>query len=326
MSRFLVTGGAGFIGSNFIRHLLAKDPDCFVINLDKLTYAGNLANLESVSQNPRYQFVRGDVCDTSLVRRLMGQVDWVVHFASETHVDRSIDSAEDFIETNIRGTQVLLDAAREQCHIHRFIHFSTDEVYGSTVSGEFSETSRFNPSSPYAASKAAGDLLVQAYVKTHRTPAIILRGCNNFGPYQYPEKVIPLFITNLIENKKIPVYGNGENSREWMYVEETCRAILFVCDKGQIGQVYNVGSGDEMRNIDLARKLLSLLKKDETSIAFVKDRLGHDWRYKLNSNKLRNLGFEVSGKFDVHLRETVDWYLAQKSWWGSLKKDVYTIK
>ncbi|MBI4387806.1 MAG: GDP-mannose 4,6-dehydratase, partial [Candidatus Omnitrophica bacterium] len=232
MKRFLVTGGAGFIGSNFIRYLLKNNSDVSVINLDKLTYAGNLENLRDLESDSKYQFVHGDICNARLVEQLLQKVDWVVHFASETHVDRSIDCADDFIQTNVVGTRVLLDAVRLTGRIHRFLHFSTDEVYGSTAQGEFSEDAPFQPTSPYSASKAAADLMVQAYQKTHKVPAIILRGCNNYGPYQYPEKVIPLFITNLLEEKKVPLYSHGENSREWIYVEDTCRAIMLVSEKG----------------------------------------------------------------------------------------------
>lgn len=326
MTRILVTGGAGFIGSNFIRYVLEKYTDVSVINLDKLTYAGNLDNLKSLESDPRYRFVHGDVCDKNLVRSLLARVDQIVHFASETHVDRSIDSGYDFVHTNVMGTQILLETVLEGGRIGRFIHFSTDEVYGSIAQGAFHENSPFQPTSPYAASKAGADLLAQAYVKTHRLPVIILRGCNNFGPYQYPEKAIPLFITNLIEGKKIPLYSQGENTREWIFVEDTCRAILFALEKGRAGEAYNVGSDFEVKNIDLVKMILKKLNKNEDQITYVKDRLAHDLRYKLNSEKIRMLGFKIGTNFESGLDRTVDWYKKNQSWWGRLKKDRYTVK
>ena len=326
MKRFLVTGGAGFIGTNFIRYLLKNEPNAFVINLDKLTYAGNLENLKDVERNSRYQFVQGDICNVQLVEPLLQKVDWVVHLASETHVDRSIDRAEDFIQTNVVGTRVLLDATRKISRLKRFIHFSTDEVYGAVAKGEFNEDSPFRPTSPYAASKAAADLMVQAYQRTHKIPAVIMRGCNNYGPYQYPEKVIPLFVTNLLEGKKVPLYSRGENSREWMYVEDTCRAILLVCECGKIGEAYNTGSGFELTNLELAKAILKLLGLDEKSILFVKDRPAHDLRYKLDSSKIRQLGFETTASFPERLKSTTLWYRENKQWWKTLKKDRYTLK
>ena len=326
MRRFLVTGGAGFIGSHFIKFLLKKDSEASVINLDKLTYAGNLSNLKEIENNPRYTFAHGDVCDVRLVRSLINRVDWVVHFASETHVDRSIDSGEDFIRTNVLGTQVLLQAMLETQRIERFIHFSTDEVYGSTTQGKFKEETPLCPTSPYAASKAGADLLAQAYIKTHRLPIIILRGCNNFGPNQYPEKAIPLFITNILEGKKIPLYSKGENSREWIFVEETSRAILFACEHGRKGEVYNVGSGFELKNIDLIKMILKIMKKTENEITYVKDRLAHDLRYYLDSNKINSLGFRVTSNFEDNLKSTINWYKENESWWKALKHDRYTVK
>ena len=326
MRRFLVTGGSGFIGSNFVRFLLREQKDVHVINLDKLTYAGNPENLKDVEKSSQYRFVHGDICDVRLVRSLMGQVDWVVHFASETHVDRSIDSAQDFVRTNVLGTQILLEAVLESYRIERFIHFSTDEVYGSTVKGSFHEESPFQPTSPYAASKASADLLAQSYIKTHRLPVIILRGCNNFGPCQYPEKAIPLFITNLLEGKKIPLYSRGENTREWIYVEDTCRAILFICERGRVGEAYNVGSDFELKNIALVKMILEFMKQDEDQVAYVKDRLAHDFRYRLNSDKIKSLGFNLAGKFENQLKSTIEWYRQHERWWKRLKKDQYTLK
>ncbi len=326
MRRFLITGGAGFIGSNFIRFLLRSHPDISIVNLDKLTYAGNLENLKEIENNLHYQFVKGDICNARLMERLMQSADTVVHFASETHVDRSIDSAEDFVQTNIVGTRALLDAALKTRRMRRFIHFSTDEVYGAVREGYFTEESPFRPTSPYAASKAAADLMVQAYQKTHRIPAIILRGCNNFGPYQFPEKVIPLFITNLLEGKNIPIYARGENSREWIYVEDTCRAIYLAQERGSVGDVYNVGSDFELKNIELARRILGEMNSNDSRIAFVKDRPAHDLRYRLKSARIKQLGFQIESSFDVQLRLTIDWYQKNKNWWKPLKKDRYTLK
>ena len=260
------------------------------------------------------------------MRMLLQKVDWIVHFASETHVDRSIDSAEDFIQTNVVGTRVLLDAILASRRIERLIHFSTDEVYGSTAAGEFSEESPICPTSPYAASKAAADLMVQSYQKTYRIPSIVLRGCNNFGPFQYPEKVIPLFITNLLEGKKVPLYSRGENSREWIYVEDTAQAIALVCQRGRVGEIYNVGSGFEMRNLDLAKAILTSLDCDEGSISYVKDRLAHDLRYRLNSTKIKQLGLKISIPFHERLKSTVEWYRGNKKWWRDLKNNRYTVK
>ena len=320
MNRFLVTGGSGFIGSNFIRFLLREEPQAFVINFDKLTYAGNPENLKEIEHHQNYRFVLGDVCDGRLVQELVGQVDWVVHFASETHVDRSIDSSEDFIQTNVVGTRVLLDSILKSRRLQKFIHFSTDEVYGPISRGSVSEESPFRPTSPYAASKAAADLLVQAYQKTHRIPAVILRGCNNFGPHQYPEKVIPLFITNLLEGKKVPLYSRGENVREWIYAEDTCRAIQLACRRGQAGEAYNIGSDFEITNFELAKMILSFLGFDEKQISFVKDRLAHDIRYRLDSTKIKQLGFRPANSFRAGLEATIGWYRNHEAWWKPLVK------
>lgn len=326
MKQILVTGGAGFIGSNFIRLMLKERPALSIINLDKLTYAGNLDNLRDVESNPNYAFVQGDVCDRTLLRSLLIRVDGIVHFASETHVDRSIDASDDFLRTNVMGTQALLDEARSAGRIERFVHISTDEVYGSTAQGAFHEDSPMEPSSPYSASKAAADLLVQSYIKTHHFPAVILRGCNNFGPYQYPEKVIPLFVTNLIEKKKLPLYSRGENSREWIYVEDMCRAAHFLLEQGRVGEAYNVGSGFEMTNSELVRQILGIFGLDESWVSYVKDRPAHDLRYRLDTSKLNRLGFAVNTQFREGLQRTADWYRKNEHWWKPLKQDRYTLK
>ena len=325
MKRFLVTGGSGFIGSNFIRFFLKAHPEISLINLDKLTYAGLRKNTEEFESDPRYKFVHGDICDAALVQKSMERVDCVIHFAAETHVDRSIDSSYDFIRTNVLGTGILLEAARKS-KVKRFIHFSTDEVYGSRKEGSFVETDLLNPSSPYSASKAAGDLLALSYWKTHQLPVVILRCSNNFGPYQFPEKVIPLFITNLIEDKKVPLYGKGANIRDWLYVDDCGEAVDFVLQHGVSGEIYNVGGGCELNNSELAHLILKSLSETDRMIEYVQDRPAHDFRYSLETSKLKRLGFVIQPKFEAHLRQTIKWYQDNKAWWQPLKKDTYTLK
>lgn len=325
MKKILVTGGMGFIGSHFVRNVLKEHPDWFVVNLDKLTYAGNPKNLADLEGHARYEFVQGDICDDALIARIASRVEMIVNFAAETHVDRSIDSAEDFIETNVQGTRVLLDAARRFGH-GLYLHVSTDEVYGSIREGSFSEISPLEPNSPYAASKAASDLVVLAYVKTYGIPAIITRACNNYGPYQFPEKVIPLFVTNLSEKKKVPLYGDGRNVREWIHVEDHCRALDLLITSGQRGQIYNVGSQEEISNNDLTNKILKFFGLAESWIERVPDRLGHDFRYSLDTSKIRKSGFKPKWGFNEGLRQTIDWYLRNEWWWQPLKKDAYTLK
>lgn len=325
MKRFLVTGGSGFIGSNFLRYFLNKYSDISVINLDKITYAGNPANTKGLESLSRYEFVSGDICDSALVRELMANVDAVIHFAAETHVDRSIHSSHDFILTNILGTNVLLDAARVH-GIKRFLHFSTDEVYGSRKTGSFIESDHLNPSSPYSASKAASDLLALAYWKTHKVPVIVMRCSNNFGPYQFPEKVIPLFITNLIEGKKVPLYATGENVRDWLYVGNCVEAIDFILHRGEVGEIYNVGGNCELSNIELTSAILKEFGKNKDQIQYVEDRPAHDFRYSINSSKLERLGFKIKANFPFHLKETACWYQAHSEWWKPLKKDAFTLK
>src|SRR5499433_823022 len=287
--KLLVTGGAGFIGSNFVRHVLTAHPEDAVVNLDKLTYAGNLENLRDVEANSRYRFVHGDIGDGALARDAMRGVDAVVHFAAETHVDRSNLGAHDFLRTNVTGTYTLLEAAR-QLKVPRFVLVSTDEVYGSIAAGAARESDPLNPSNPYSASKAAGDLLARAYWLTHRLPVLVTRSSNNYGPYQYPEKVIPLFVTNALEDRPLPLYGDGRNVRDWLYVLDNCAALDLVLRKGQDGEIYNIGGSNEVENIALTRAILGVLGKPETFITRVTDRPGHDRRYALDSSKVHGLG------------------------------------
>ena len=320
--RILVTGGAGFIGSNFVRHVLAAHPEDSVVNLDKLTYAGNPENLRDVEGHPRYHFVLGDICDGALVRELMAGVDAVVHMAAETHVDRSNLGADDFLRTNVMGTHTLLEAARA-VKVGRFLAVGTDEVYGSVAHGASRETDALNPSNPYSASKAAADLLARAYWLTHRLPVVVTRSSNNFGPYQYPEKVIPLFVTNALEDRPLPLYGDGKNVRDWLYVLDNCAAIDLVLRNGQDGEIYNIGGGNEVENVTLTRRILALLGKPESFIAPVADRPGHDRRYALDSGKVRGLGWQPAHSFDAALGATVEWYRAHEAWWKPIKSGAY---
>jgi len=320
--KILVTGGAGFIGSNFIRHVLARHPDDSVVNLDKLAYAGNLENLRDVEANPRYRFVKGDICDGRVVRETMRGVDAVAHFAAETHVDRSNLAADDFLRTNVTGTFTLLEAARE-LGIGRFLAVSTDEVYGSIAEGAAREGDGLNPSNPYSASKAAADLLARAYWTTHRLPVVITRSSNNFGPYQYPEKVIPLFVTNAIEDKALPLYGDGRNVRDWLYVLDNCEAIDLVLRKGAVGEIYNIGGAAEVQNVTLTRRILALLGKPESLITPVADRPGHDRRYALDSGKIHALGWAPAVSFDAALAATVEWYRTHEAWWKPIKSGAF---
>ncbi len=325
MKTLLVTGGCGFIGSHFIKRFIKTHPDWKIVNLDKLTYSGNPQNTRELQNDPRYEFIQGDICDCAAVESVMSRVQAIVHFAAETHVDRSIDKAEDFLITNILGTRVLLEAARRR-GIERFIHISTDEVYGSVLEGSVNEEAPLLPNSPYSASKAGGDLLVRSYEITYHYPAIIVRASNNFGPNQYPEKVIPLFVTNLIEGKKLPLYGRGDNRREWIYVEDNCRAIELVFDQGRQGEVYNVGAGNEMSNLDLAQAILKALGAGGDRIEYVTDRPGHDFRYCLDTTKIRLLGFKPEWTFEAALAKTIQWYKENQSWWQPLKQDKFTVK
>jgi len=320
--KILVTGGAGFIGSNFVRHVLGAHPDDAVVNLDKLTYAGNPDNLRDVERDPRYRFVKGDICDAALVRPLVASVDAVVHFAAETHVDRSNLGADDFLQTNVNGTHTLLEAARE-ARLGRFVLVGTDEVYGSITRGAAREQDALNPSNPYSASKAAADLLGRAYFITHKLPVLVTRSSNNFGPYQYPEKVIPLFITNALEDRPLPLYGDGRNVRDWLYVLDNCAAIDLVLRRGVDGEIYNIGGGNEVDNVALTRQILGLLRKPESLITPVADRPGHDRRYALDSAKLAGLGWAPAHSFAAALEATVGWYRAHEAWWKPIKSGAF---
>ncbi len=320
--KILVTGGAGFIGSNFVRHVLAAHPDDAVVNLDKLTYAGNLENLRDVEGDRRYRFVKGDICDAATVREAMRGMDAVAHFAAETHVDRSNAGADEFLRTNVTGTYMLLEAARE-LNVGRFLAVGTDEVYGSIPQGRARERDALNPSNPYSASKAAADLLARAYWTTHRLPVVITRSSNNFGPYQYPEKVIPLFVTNALEDKPVPLYGDGKNVRDWLYVLDNCAAIDLVLRKGKDGEIYNIGGGAEIENLVLTRQILRLLSKPESLITPVTDRPGHDRRYALDSSKVHGLGWKPAHSFAAALEATVEWYRAHESWWKPIKSGAF---
>ena len=316
--RLVVTGGAGFIGSNFVRHMLSTDDDIEIVNLDKLTYAGNLENLRDVEDDERYTFVKGDICDAGVVAAALRGADAVVNFAAETHVDRSISSPQDFIRTDVLGTHTLLEAVRE-LDIGRYVQISTDEVYGSIEEGAFTEESAFRPSSPYSASKAGADLLVLASHHTYGTPVLITRSSNNYGPWQYPEKIVPLFITNAIDEQALPVYGDGLNVRDWLYVEDNCAAIATVLHKGIVGEVYNVGGGNEVTNLDLTQGILERLGKHGDLIRFVADRPGHDRRYAVDCTKVKSLGWEPRTAFKDGLRHTVDWYRDNPQWWRTIK-------
>ena len=317
--KLFVTGGCGFIGSNFIRHILSKYRNYKVVNLDKLTYCGCRENLIDIKAYSRYTFVKGDICDRKLVDKIAKGCSAIINFAAESHVDRSIKDASCFVRTNVHGVHVLLDAAKKN-KLNRFIHISTDEVYGSIPKGSFKETSLLHPNSPYAASKAAGDHLALAYYATFKVPVIVTRSSNNFGPYQFPEKVIPLFITNLLENKKVPLYGDGLNVRDWLYVLDNCKAIDIVLHKGRIGEIYNIGGGFEAPNIKLACSILKYLNKPKKVIKYVSDRLGHDRRYSLDSAKIRQLGWIPIVDFNEAIKETIEWYKNNKAWWKNKKQ------
>jgi len=321
----LVTGGAGFIGSNFIRYLLKNYPSYQVINLDKLTYAGNLDNLSDIEKSPNYRFIKGDICDQKLVEEVVTNgIDVIVNFAAETHVDRSLYDPKSFVLTNITGTQVLLEAALKY-KIKRYVQISTDEVYGSVEKGEFfTEESKLLPNSPYSASKAGADLLVRSYFKTFKVPALITRSSNNYGPYQFPEKLIPLFITNALVDKELPVYGDGLYIRDWIYVEDNCKGIDLVLHKGKEGEIYNLGGGAEKTNLEITNLILQYLNKPASLIKYVKDRPAHDRRYAMECKKAEEeLGFKPKVKLEQGLKKTVEWYLANRSWWEKVKSGEY---
>lgn len=321
MTTILVTGGAGFIGNCFIRHMLQKYSNYKIINLDALTYAGNLENLYDVKDNPNYEFVNGDICDRDLVTQIVSGVDMIVNFAAETHVDRSITGPEIFIETNVKGTMTLLQAAKE-FNIERYLQVSTDEVYGTLGdTGYFTETTPLAPNSPYSASKAGADMLVRAYYETYKVPTLITRCSNNYGPYQYPEKLIPFFISRLLKCEKVPVYGDGLNVRDWLYVYDHCAAIDTVLHKGRVGEVYNIGGHNEKTNLEITHLILDAMNKDESSIEYVQDRLGHDRRYAISNDKITSeLGWKPSVTFEEGILLTIDWYLNNKSWMESIEQ------
>ena len=312
-----ITGGAGFIGSNYVRYILNNTDDEVTV-FDALTYAGNLSTMRDVENNSRYKFVKGNICDAAAVADAMKGHDAVVHFAAESHVDRSIDGSEDFIHTNCFGTNTVIDTARK-LDVSRVLHIGTDEVYGSVEVGSSLETDPLEPRSPYSASKAGSDLIALAYHHTHGTPVVVTRCTNNFGPYQYPEKAIPLFTTNLLDGKKIPLYGDGLNERDWLYVDDHCTGVHLVLEKGNVGEIYNIGAGNETPNRVLVDKLLALLGKDDSSVNYVADRLGHDRRYSVDIAKITALGWKRARSLDEALEQTVAWYRDNRWWWEPLK-------
>ncbi len=322
--KIFVTGGAGFIGSNFIRHVLGKRPSDIVVNFDKLTYAGNLANLQSVSDNSNHKFERGDICDAASLEKAMNGCDAVVHFAAESHVDRSIYEPAPVIQTNVTGTFTLLEVSRK-ISVGRFVHVSTDEVYGDIPPGVFAdENFPLRPSSPYSASKAASDLLVQSYIRTYNFPAVITRSSNNYGPYQFPEKFVPLMITNAQSGKALPIYGDGKQQRDWLHVEDNCRGIFSVLEKGKVGEVYNIGGLDLEENLTLVRRILKLTGKSEGLVSYVQDRPGHDRRYALNCKKMETeLGWRPAIALEDGLGRTIDWYKNSGDWLASVRSREY---
>lgn len=324
MKKMLITGGAGFIGSNFVRYVLDKHADYEIVNLDALTYCGNLENLSGIEDNPNYTFCKGDITDKELVLEITADVDYIVNFAAESHVDRSIEDPEIFIKSNVLGTQVLLDAAKEH-GIQKYLQVSTDEVYGSLgKTGYFREDTPLAPNSPYSASKASADLMVRVYNKTFDLPVNITRCSNNYGPYQFPEKLIPLMISNALENKPLPVYGDGMNVRDWLHVYDHCSAIDLVLHKGKIGEIYNIGGNNEKKNIEIVKLILQNLNKPESLINFVTDRLGHDRRYAIDSTKIQSgLGWKPKYTFETGIAETIKWYLDNRKWWERIKSGEY---
>ena len=317
----LVTGGAGFIGSNFVRHALATHPDWRITTLDKLTYAGRIETLQDIVPDPRHTFVRGDITDARVAAPLVASSEIVVHFAAETHVDRSILGAGDFLTTDVIGTFVLLEAARSAPRLRRFVQISTDEVYGSVPEGASAESDELKPRNPYSASKAGADRLAYSYWATYGVPVVITRASNNYGPFQFPEKVIPLFVTNALDDMPVPLYGDGLNVRDWLHVSDHCRAIDLLIRLGEPGEVYNIGGGNQIRNIDLTRALLQLVGRPESLISRIPDRPGHDRRYCLETHKLRSLGWEPRVAFDAGLRDTAAWYRDNEWWWRPIKEE-----
>src|SRR5262245_24775671 len=321
MTNLLVTGGAGFIGSNFVRYALSTHADWRVTTLDKLTYAGRMENLKEVLDNPRHEFVKGDVADPAVAKPLVAKADVVVHFAAETHVDRSILDAGEFITTDVFGTFVLLEAARESQSLKKFVQISTDEVYGSVPEGSSRETDELKPRNPYSASKAGADRLAYSYWATFKVPVVVTRASNNYGPNQFPEKMIPLFITNLIDDIPVPLYGDGQNERDWLHVDDHCRGVDLLIDRGLPGEVYNIGGGNQVKNVDLTHRILALVGKPASLIKPVADRPGHDRRYSLDTSKLESLGWRPQEAFDQGLAKTVAWYRENEAWWRPIKDE-----
>jgi dTDP-glucose 4,6-dehydratase len=324
MTKILITGGAGFIGSNFVRYMLDKYTGYEIINLDALTYCGNLENLEGINNNPNYNFIKGDITDKELINKIVSNVDYIVHFAAESHVDRSIEDPEIFIKSNIIGTQTLLESAKKY-EIKKFLQISTDEVYGSLgAKGYFTENTPLCANSPYSASKAGADLMVRAYHNTFDLPMNITRCSNNYGPYQFPEKLIPLMISNALEDKELPVYGDGLNIRDWLHVYDHCTAVDLVLHKGKDGEVYNIGGNNEKTNIEIVKLILENLNKSETLIKYIKDRLGHDRRYAIDSNKIQEeLGWKPKYTFETGIQKTINWYLDNQKWLENIKSGAY---
>ena len=326
MTEVLVTGGAGFIGSNFVRWAHTHRPDWRITTLDKLTYAGRLENLRDVMDSPRHRFVKGDIADAAVAAPLVRESNIVVHFAAETHVDRSLMAAGEFIQTDVFGTFVLLEAAREAAHLTRFIQISTDEVYGSVPTGHSRETDELRPRNPYSASKAGADRLAYSYFATYHVPVVVTRASNNYGPNQFPEKVIPLFITNAIDHRSLPLYGDGGNVRDWLHVDDHCRGVALLIDKGTNGEVYNIGGGNEVRNVDLTNRILELTERPASLITPVQDRPGHDRRYALDTSKLQQLGWAPEVGFEQGLADTVRWYRENEWWWRPIKEQDAAFK
>lgn len=324
MTKILITGGAGFIGSNFVKYMIDKYSEYEIINLDALTYCGNLENLKDIENKDNYAFIKGDIRDKTIIDDLISKVDYVINFAAESHVDRSIVDPEIFIKSNILGTQILLNAAKEH-KIKKYIQISTDEVYGTLgKTGYFTENTPLKPNSPYSASKASADLITRAYFETFDLPMNITRCSNNYGPYQFPEKLIPLMISNTLENKKLPIYGDGKNIRDWLHVHDHCRAIDLVLHEGKLGEVYNIGGNNEKQNIEIVKLILNELSRDESLIEFVKDRLGHDRRYAIDSSKIQSeLGWKPKYTFKTGIKETIQWYLDNKNWIEQVKSGEY---
>ena len=320
MEKILVTGGAGFIGSNFIRQFMKNNPQTKIVNLDKLTYAGRLESLADIEKNPDYEFIKGDICDSAIVEKAMQGCNAAINFAAESHVDRSIKDADAFAKTNFLGVKVLCEQARRQ-GIEKFLQISTDEVYGQIKSGSFSETSRLNPRNPYSAAKAGGELLAMSYFTTFGLPVVVTRSSNNYGQFQFPEKVMPLFITNLLEGKKVPLYGEGKQIRDWLFVLDNCEAIELCLKKAKAGEVYNIGGNQELQNIELTKKILKEMNCGEEMIQKVPDRLGHDFRYSLDCAKIeKELGWKAKTKFAEGLKQTAKWYRENTKWWKPLKE------